>query len=93
MCVQVHPYLIPVPDVSTRLIDEHDSVVLLATDGVWDVMENDEAVQMATNGTPKEAAAEIVAECARRWDKQMAGRRDDITCLVADLTHPDLLHY
>ena len=48
---------------------------------------------MATNGTPKEAAAEIVAECARRWDKQMAGRRDDITCLVADLTHPDLLHY
>ena len=62
-------------------------------DGVWDVMENDEAVQMATNSTPKEAAAEIVAECARRWDKQMAGRRDDITCLVADLTHPDLLHY
>ena len=81
------------PAAQTRTLDDKDRLLVMATDGVWDVMENDEAVQMATNGTPKEAAAEIVAECARRWDKQMAGRRDDITCLVADLTHPDLLHY
>ena len=90
---QCHPFVIPTPDTSTRTLDDKDRLLVMATDGVWDVMENDEAVQMATNGTPKEAAAEIVAECARRWDKQMAGRRDDITCLVADLTHPDLLHY
>ena len=65
----------------------------MATDGVWDVMENDEAVQMATNGTPKEAAAEIVAECARRWDKQMPEppRRHHLP--RRRWTHPDLPHY
>ena len=31
---QVHPFIIPVPDLSARLLDENDRVLVLATDGV-----------------------------------------------------------
>ena len=86
----MHPYLIPIPDVSTRLLDEHDTLVVLATDGVWDVMENDEAVAAGMSGRPLTACIEIVEACAKRWDTSMPGRRDDITSVVVDLTHPDL---
>jgi len=88
--MQVHPYLIPVPDISTRQLDANDRIVVLATDGVWDVMENEEAGQLSMQGTPAESCQEIVSVCARRWDTQMPGRRDDITTVVVDLLHPDL---
>ena len=87
--MQVHPYLIPTPEVSTRLIDDKDKVLILATDGVWDVMDNDEAVAGATSQRPAKACADIVDACAKRWDGGMPGRRDDITTVVVDLTHPD----
>ena len=74
----------------TRQIDDKDVRIVLATDGVWDVMENEEAAQLGTSGSPAEACQEIVATCARRWDTQMPGRRDDITSVVVDLTHADL---
>jgi len=85
--VQVHPFLIPVPEVTSKLLDEADQMLFLATDGVWDVMDNDEAMRLAsTLGSPKDAAENIVSMCASRWDQQMPGRRDDITCIVADLS-------
>ena len=87
---QVHPYLIPVPEISSRLLDDKDRHLVLATDGVWDVMENDEAIATATANRPDVACKEIVDACARRWDTQMPGRRDDITTVVADLMHPDM---
>ena len=89
--MQVHPFLIPTPEVSSRLIDEKDRVLVLATDGVWDVMENDEAVSAACANKPAVACTEIVDACARRWDTSMPGRRDDITAVVVDLTHVDAL--
>jgi len=88
--MQVHPYLIPVPDISTRQLDEKDKVLVLATDGVWDVMENEEAGQLAVNEPPAKSCEAIVEACRSRWDGQMPGRRDDITTVVIDLTHPDL---
>lgn len=88
--MQVHPFLVPTPEVSTRLLDEKDKLLVLATDGVWDVMENDEAVFAAGQAGPATAAKEIVDACAKRWDTQMPGRRDDITTVVVDLSHPDL---
>jgi len=89
--MQVHPFLIPTPDISTRYLDDKDHTLVLATDGVWDVMENDEASQSANAGPPSVTCMEIVDTCARRWDAQMPNRRDDITTVVVDLTHPDLL--
>jgi len=88
--MQVNPYLIPTPEVSSRLLDDKDCILVMATDGVWDVMENDEAVMMASASAPEAACKEIVDLCAKRWDTQMPGRRDDITTVVVDLTHPEL---
>jgi len=88
--MQVHPYLIPTPEVSSRLLDDKDCVLVMATDGVWDVMDNEEAVTMAAGATPETTCKEIVDLCAKRWDTQMPGRRDDITTVVVDLTHADL---
>ena len=86
----MHPFIIPTPDISSRLLDDKDTRLVLATDGVWDVMENEEAVQKCVVGSPSEACKELVDICARRWDTQMPGRRDDITTVVVDLTHADL---
>ena len=88
--MQVHPFLIPTPEVSSRLLDDKDKLLVLATDGVWDVMENDEAVAAGMSGRPLTACIVIVESCAKRWDTSMPGRRDDITSVVVDLTHPDL---
>ena len=49
----MHPYLIPTPEVSVRVIDERDKLLIMATDGVWDVMDNDEAMAIATSGKPQ----------------------------------------
>ena len=87
--MQVHPFLIPTPEVSTRLLDASDQMLILATDGVWDVMDNDEAVSVGTSAKPGVACLAIVEACAKRWDTSMPGRRDDITVVVVDLGHPD----
>ena len=87
--MQVHPFLIPTPEVSTRLLDDKDQMLILATDGVWDVMDNDEAVGAGTSSRPSQACHAIVEACAKRWDGQMPGRRDDITVVIVDLGHPD----
>ena len=87
--MQVHPFLIPTPEVATKLLDASDKILILATDGVWDVMENEEAVVAGTSAPPAKTCADIVEACARRWDTAMPGRRDDITTVVVDLTHPD----
>jgi len=89
--MQVHPFIIPVPDVSTRILDPNDRVLVLATDGVWDVMKNEEAIATAAALSPGGAAAEVVKEASARWDRQMPGRRDDVTAVVVDLSHPDLV--
>ena len=88
---QCHPFVISTPDIETRMVDDKDVKLVMATDGVWDVMRNEEVMELANNAaTPEKAAAQIVKESASRWDKQMPGRRDDITCVVVDLNNPDL---
>ena len=53
--------MIPVPEVTTRVLDEQDLMLFLATDGVWDVMDNEEGVSFM-NG------------CARRqWQGDTPG--------------------
>tara|TARA_B110001452_G_scaffold59012_1_gene45847 strand:- start:250 stop:1158 length:909 start_codon:yes stop_codon:yes gene_type:complete len=87
---QCHPFLIATPDVESRPLNEKDVKLVMATDGVWDVMKNEEAMAIAASLAPDQAAQKIVHESATRWDKQMPGRRDDITCLVVDLAAADL---
>ena len=79
-------------------VDESDEFVIIATDGVWDVVDNNHAVQMVQNLMAKAAAASssssgwspleashVVAKFARsRWEK-LSPMIDDITCIVIKL--------
>jgi len=75
-----------VPDVRVQDITPDDRFVILASDGVWDYVSNDEACQIA-QGTadPREASNLIVEKARSRWEKSGGGYVDDVTALVARL--------
>ncbi|KAL0375792.1 UNVERIFIED_CONTAM: putative protein phosphatase 2C 73 [Sesamum calycinum] len=58
----------PVPEVTQRHITSKDQFVVLATDGVWDVISNQEAVQIVST-TPNRAksAKRLVESAACAW--------------------------
>ena len=68
-------------------ICDHDKFLILASDGVWEFIENDEAVrivdQFYTSGQPAELACRfLIAKAALKWRENEGDYRDDITCIV-----------
>jgi len=63
-----------------------DFCLILASDGVWNAMGNDAAVQYANDyrqTKDSKAAAKAIVETSREiWEEMARGRIDDITCLV-----------
>jgi serine/threonine protein phosphatase PrpC len=71
------------PDVSTHRLAACDEIIIAATDGLWEFIDNDEAVNLAAkHATPAAACAALAAEAAARWVKEEDGVCDDITILV-----------
>lgn len=69
------------------------SFVVLASDGVWDKFENQEAVDLvAAGGDPAVAAKNLVEAAAARWIAQNNGRSDDISAVVVYLAPPEGAH-
>ncbi|RCV18097.1 hypothetical protein SEVIR_3G280800v4 [Setaria viridis] len=66
--------VISAPEVTQRRISSRDQFAILATDGVWDVLSNEEAVQIVA-GTPERGkAAKRLVECAvRAWRRKRRG--------------------
>ncbi|KAM6566562.1 hypothetical protein CsatA_025690 [Cannabis sativa] len=59
--------LISVPDISYHRLSEKDEFVILATDGIWDVLSNEEVVNIVAS-SPQSTAAKVVVETAvRTW--------------------------
>ena len=55
------------------MIDERDKLLIMATDGVWDVMDNDEAMAIATSGKPQVRRRQCHATpTAAAWDQWAA---------------------
>jgi len=77
------------PEVIEHTIDEHDEFLLIATDGIWDVVENAQAVQIIqsfvaknpSNWSPLEASQWLCKFARSRWEK-LSPMIDDITCIV-----------
>ncbi|PRQ21400.1 putative protein-serine/threonine phosphatase [Rosa chinensis] len=65
------------PDIQDTYIDMNTDVLILASDGLWKVMGNQEAVDIARKiKDPMKAAKELTAEALKRDSK------DDISCVV-----------
>lgn len=79
------------PEILEHMIDSSDEFFILATDGVWDVVDSNGAIQMVSNFASKSSnwspteASDCVTKYARsRWEK-MSAMVDDITCIVVKL--------
>ncbi|MBA0770962.1 hypothetical protein Gotri_019500 [Gossypium trilobum] len=75
--------LISVPEVTQRHITSRDQFVVLATDGVWDVISNEEAIRIVSSTPDKaKAAKHLVESAARAWKKKRKGiAMDDISAI------------
>ncbi|GAB2218471.1 hypothetical protein Droror1_Dr00001695 [Drosera rotundifolia] len=80
--------LISVPDMSYHQLTEKDEFVVLATDGIWDVLSNKEVVDIIAAAPTRSTAARILVETAvRAWRmKYPTSKIDDcaVVCLFLD---------
>ncbi|KAL5566722.1 hypothetical protein UlMin_029886 [Ulmus minor] len=80
--------LISVPDISYRCITEKDEFIVLATDGIWDVLSNKEVVDIIASAPARSSAARALVETAvRSWrHKYPTSKVDDCAavCLFLD---------
>ncbi|XP_049414671.1 probable protein phosphatase 2C 58 [Solanum stenotomum] len=65
------------PNVAIELIDNDVDLIILASDGLWKVMSNQEAVNCIKNMKEVKAAAKHLSEVAISWKS-----KDDISCIV-----------
>ncbi|KAL4554622.1 hypothetical protein LXL04_037219 [Taraxacum kok-saghyz] len=80
--------LISTPDIYYHQITEKDKFVLLASDGVWDVLSNKEAIDIVAAAPSRSTAARALVDCATRaWRlKYPTSKNDDcaVVCLFLD---------
>ncbi|XP_021888499.1 probable protein phosphatase 2C 28 isoform X1 [Carica papaya] len=65
------------PDVRSEVIDEDTELIILASDGLWKVMSNQEAIDCIKNAKNAQEASEKLIEEALSRDS-----KDDISCIV-----------
>ncbi|XP_019193700.1 PREDICTED: probable protein phosphatase 2C 33 [Ipomoea nil] len=84
--------LISVPDVSYRQLTERDEFIILATDGIWDVLSNEEVVEIVGSAPARSSAAKLLVETAvQGWrTKYPTSKVDDcaVVCLFLN-SHSD----
>lgn len=94
--LSLRPYVIPTPDVCVLHRSVDDELLILATDGLWDVLTNQEACTLALKclnrakekGARPEEATRLTATVLTRAAMDR-GSRDNITVVVVDLRSGD----
>eukprot|EP00250_Pteridium_aquilinum_P013351 c21286_g1_i1 orf=388-1695(-) len=75
--------LIATPQISHRKLTEDDEFIVLATDGVWDVLSNNQVMDAVLSATCKEEAAKCVVEAAiNMWKQRNLHTRIDDCAVV-----------
>jgi len=84
------------PEVTVRDVTEHDYVLLLCSDGVWEFISPQEAVDFVAKfgpDTAMNAADTLAKEAWDRWIKEEGGTVvDDITVVVSFFQHNGATH-
>ncbi|KAH1056771.1 hypothetical protein J1N35_034836 [Gossypium stocksii] len=88
--------LIAVPDVFYHRLSPNDHFIVLATDGVWDVLNNDQVASIVMETESEQAAARTVVEAATAsWKRKFPSSKVDdctVVCLfLQDKQHPSSL--
>lgn len=75
--------LISVPQVFYRMLTNEDEFVVLATDGVWDVLSNQEVINIVASSRKRSMAAKILVKYAvRAWRSKYPGSKIDDCAVV-----------
>ncbi|XP_073261144.1 probable protein phosphatase 2C 76 isoform X2 [Populus alba] len=75
-------FVVAEPDIQEQKIDQEFELLVLASDGLWDVVPNEDAVSIARTEEEPETAARKLTEAALT-----RGSADNITCIVVRLHH------
>lgn len=76
------------PDHTVIELTTSDRFMVLASDGVWEFISNQEAVDIvAGHDSAEEACRQLVDEAYQRWLNEEEGVVDDITAVVVRFTH------
>ncbi|KAJ9520745.1 hypothetical protein QJQ45_007617 [Haematococcus lacustris] len=77
------------PEHSVHELCSDDRFIILASDGVWEFISSQEAVDIiAQYDTAEEACRQLVDEAYQRWLTEEEGVVDDITAVVVKFVHP-----
>ncbi|KAF5726399.1 phosphatase 2C family protein [Tripterygium wilfordii] len=80
--------VISIPEFSHRVLTERDQFIVLASDGVWDVLSNEEVVAIVSTAPSRSSAARtLVDSAACEWKlKYPTSKMDDcaVVCLFLD---------
>jgi serine/threonine protein phosphatase PrpC len=87
--LRLRPYVSSLPEVVERKLSHKDRLLILGSDGVWDRISSQEAVNIAAkHGDPNQAARMIANVARKRWQAETQGLlADDITAVVVNLDH------
>jgi serine/threonine protein phosphatase PrpC len=90
--VAVRAGIICTPDVLVYHFDPNDKFLVLASDGVWEFITNEECVQIISNfyfsGKLYEACEQLANIATFRWNRE-DGNVDDITVIIVSLKIKD----
>ncbi|BDA44065.1 probable protein phosphatase 2C 73 [Coccomyxa sp. Obi] len=71
------------PEVCIVDLQHNDHFLILASDGVWEFMDNQEAVNIVSSCSDDETAcSKLVAAAHEKWMEQENGSADDITAVI-----------
>ncbi|KAK1389963.1 PPM-type phosphatase domain-containing protein [Heracleum sosnowskyi] len=80
--------VISIPEFCHQTLTESDKFIVLASDGVWDVLSNEEVVEIISSAPARSSAARILVDsAAREWkSKYPTSKMDDcaVVCLYLD---------
>ncbi|KAK4752880.1 hypothetical protein SAY87_021678 [Trapa incisa] len=75
--------LVSLPELSYRKIMPNDEFVVLATDGIWDVLTNDEVIMVVSSVRNRSLAAKVlVARAVQAWKTKYPGCKVDDCAVV-----------
>lgn len=83
--------VIPEPEVKTFEVQSNDKFIIMASDGVWEFISSQEAVDIVNNSLHKgmhDACQDLIETAAARWQEEEGDYRDDITAIVVKVPLP-----